>query len=655
MKVLTETAKSLVTVLGSATHVMPLKITLNRPYLSIGTLICSELPDFAVLTGRNGAGKTQLLGALSTGHAAVAGIEHHEIELYDMASFCPSDSTPGKWHSNQFARTTARDYVDGDQEPSPVTVALEIFQHHTAEIERQNGKDARHEFVTNLRHRIERTPDFNVFPADSARDFDYDRAVKERVMVPLAQRADRRAGSRQSRGNSFNENPAALVTMAMKRTGKLPHELTYDDIMRASHYEGGTIANTISEVFAAYKVDQYDWAHARFESDTGPVRFADLVAEFHERNPPPWETLRDVMAKMRDAAGAGGLFDFDFSDPADVHLDMSNYREFSFKTEMTNRTSGARYKPNALSSGEKVLMALCLASFNQRLGRRRPRLLLLDELDAVLHPSMVTALVAALKSLFLDHGCRVLMTTHSPMTVAALPENNVYRVIRKGAQVRLTPTTTTEAVEELSEGIATVDTGLRIAAFDQTEVTILTEGHNARHLKRWVELNFPQRVHVFDKLAQHTDKGQLLTYGRMLAAMDPATHFVIVWDCDAKKQAQTLREEIRSGANVTPFAFKRRDNEVARNGIENNYDEDILSPYTLSKIDNRDGRVLRREFNPRRKTEFADHVWHRGTNAYFAHFGDLHAVVAGVLSSGSGPLRPTKADSRLDSVESLSE
>ena len=245
--------RSHVTVPGSPTHAMPVRITLNQPYRSISTLTCSELPDFAVLTGRNGAGKTQLLQALSSGHATVAGIEPHEIELYDMASFCPPDSTVGNWHSNQFARTTTSNYLDGDQEPSPMAIALDIFQHHTAEIERQNGIDARDEFVTNLRHRIERTPDFSVFPTDGARHSDYARALQERVMVPLMQRADSRATTRQSRSNSFGGNPAALITMAMKRTGKLPHELTDDDIMRASHYEGGTIANTNSNVPSALR------------------------------------------------------------------------------------------------------------------------------------------------------------------------------------------------------------------------------------------------------------------------------------------------------------------------------------------------------------------------------------------------------------------
>ena len=127
------------------------------------------------------------------------------------------------------------------------------------------------------------------------------------------------------------------------------------------------------------------------------------------------------------------------------------------------------------------------------------------------------------------------------ITVATLPEASVYLLDRKDSQVILLHTTTIAAVEELSEGIATVDAGLQIAASDQAEVTILSEGHNSLHLKRWAELDFPKRVHVFDKLIQHTSKSQLLAYGRMLGAMSPLTHFVIIWDCDARKEAQTLR------------------------------------------------------------------------------------------------------------------
>ncbi|MXY51909.1 MAG: ATP-binding protein [Gammaproteobacteria bacterium] len=606
-----------------------MKIELTQPYQAISEVDTSELPDFAVLIGRNGAGKSQLLEALKVGHAQVAGVQTHQIELFDMASFRSPNSAVAGRAANQFARTTADAYLTGTStDPAPVEIAAEVFGQF-AETTREVTNTDNEGFAANLRDTISQLPDFAVFPQTGAAD-SYQHTIYARVIGPLIPSPNTR-NRRQSQPapNSCNGNPAILITLAMKLAQKLPHELDRDDIMRAGQYEGSIISNVVSEVFATYKVDQFIWAHKRVETESIP--FATILAEYRRKYPPPWDILRDVLSSMRTAAGDDGLFNFEFSDPEQHKLHMGNYEQFQFQTQMTNRTSGAQYNLDTLSSGEKVLMALCLSSFNQRLGRRRPKLLLLDELDAVLHPSMVSALVTTLKELYVAHGTKVIFTSHSPMTVAALAETEIFRVVRTDGRVRVRPTTKIDAIDELSEGIATVDAGLRIAAYDDAQVTILTEGHNARHLKRWVELNFPKGVHVFDQLADHTNKSQLLAYGRLLASMDPVSHFVIVWDCDAAHEAHTLQTDLRENAKVTPFALRRRsENKIARRGIENNYDDSVLQPYAITKTDSR-GRVLAREFDNSRKTEFADHVRQCGTGDYFVHFEELREVVGRVL------------------------
>ena len=607
-----------------------MRIDLKQPHNSITTLTTEELADFAVLIGRNGAGKTQLLAALKAGHAVIQGIAVDDIELYDMVSFSPRNTNSANRSANQFARMTANAYLRGthDSRP-PIEVAAEIFDRFIGGTETTLTVETRDELSRNLREEIRRLPDFAVYPHGGGPFSLYKKTLNKQVMAPLTSETSRSRGSGARNRNSFNGNPVALLSMAMKLAGKLPHELTHDDVMRASHYEGGTISNSISAVFAAYTVDQYVWAHKRIETDS--TGFAELMAVYRIKYPAPWDTLREILSEMRDAAGDDGLFDFDFSDPDSYELNLDNYEQFSFKAEMTNRTTGAQYELGSLSPGEKVLMALCLTSFNRYLGRRRPKLLLLDELDAVLHPSMVAALVTNLKSLFVRHGTKVLMTSHSAMTVAALDEADIFRVVRTDGGVNVARTTKSEAINELSEGLATVDVGLTIAAYDQAKVTILSEGNNAAHLRKWVQLNFPQDVHVFDELAQHRSASQLLAYGRLLGRMNTNTHFVIVWDCDAAAKADTLRKELPSAAKVTPFAFKRRkDNTITRNGIENNYDERFLKPYSIRKMDDND-RLLSRELPKSGKAEFANHVLHHGTVEYFAHFQDLHAVVSAIL------------------------
>ena len=607
-----------------------MKIELRRPYKSIQTLQTEELPDFALLIGRNGAGKTQLLEALRDGQALIPGIGADGIALYDQVSFSPPNVRQANRQSSESAHVIADAYFLPQPGGRPhIEIAKEIFSQHVGEIERKSSARARDDFVRDLRDEVRQLPDSAVYAADD-RGSPYKEDLYAQVMEPLSKANAGIEGGRGSREfrRGFGDNQASVVSAVMKAAGKLPHELTRGDIMRAAHSEGETLSNSISEVFAAYKVDQFIWAHKRIEKEHIP--FDELIVEYRTNNPPPWETLREILSQMRDATGDEGLFNFKFSDPDSFDLRVENYAQFSFTAVMTNLTTGARYELDSLSSGEKILMALCLVSFNQYLGRRPPKLLLFDELDAMLHPSMVAALVRTLKTLFVLQGTKVLMTSHSPMTVAALDETDIFRVIRTGGDVNVSRTTKAEAISELSEGLATVDVGLRIAAYDEAKVTILTEGHNSKHLLRWAQLHFPEDVHVFEELESYSSDSQLLTYGRLLGKMQTNTHFVIVWDCDAAGKAEALRSELPSDSKVTPFAFAKRENAIARNGIENNYCEETLEPYSTTTKGN-DGTVLSRGFQSNRKAEFANHVLQYGTSQYFTNFQGLHDIVSRIL------------------------
>ena len=410
-----------------------MKIELTQPYHSINEVQTTELPDFAVLIGRNGAGKTQLLAALKAGAARVAGIGPDDIELFDMRTFRSPNSGVGVRTSNQFARTTADTYLSGTPtDPAPVQIADEVFTQFATNTTPVSDTDT-DEFAAGLRETISQLPDFALFP-QSRPGGSYEESLYGRVIAPLIPQTNNRS-RRQSPPppKSCNGNPAILISLAMKLAQKLPHELNRDDIMLAGQYEGSIISNAVSEIFATYKVDQFIWAHKRIETESVP--YPTILDDYRRKYPPPWDILRDVLSSMRIAAGDHGLFDFEFSDPDHHELHMGNYEQFQFRTEMTNRTSGAQYDLDSLSSGESVLMALCLSSFNQQLGRRRPKLLLLDELDAVLHPSMLSALVTTLKELYIANGTKVLLTSHSPMTVATLAETEIFRVVRTGGLI----------------------------------------------------------------------------------------------------------------------------------------------------------------------------------------------------------------------------
>ena len=87
-----------------------LQIRLSSAYRSIEKLDASSLPDFAILIGRNGVGKTQLLKALVEGIATASEIPRNEVEMYDFASFAPGNSAAVSWGAVRFASSAADAY-----------------------------------------------------------------------------------------------------------------------------------------------------------------------------------------------------------------------------------------------------------------------------------------------------------------------------------------------------------------------------------------------------------------------------------------------------------------------------------------------------------------------------------------------------------------
>ena len=70
-----------------------MKLSLVCPFLSLVDLPNQDLPDFTVITGVNGAGKTHLVKALSSG-AAVADIAPNsaqDVRLFDWTNLAPKN------------------------------------------------------------------------------------------------------------------------------------------------------------------------------------------------------------------------------------------------------------------------------------------------------------------------------------------------------------------------------------------------------------------------------------------------------------------------------------------------------------------------------------------------------------------------------------
>lgn len=140
------------------------------------------------------------------------------------------------------------------------------------------------------------------------------------------------------------------------------------------------------------------------KSRTAPPEPVDL---------PPWAVMNEAMTAAE--------IPYEVNHP--TRLDERD----SFRPVLRNKITGAALELNQLSSGERILASLGLLLYGHRAGVAFPKFLLLDEPDAHLHPTLARQLLDILSSIVVQrYGVRVILTTHSPSTVALAPENSVF-------------------------------------------------------------------------------------------------------------------------------------------------------------------------------------------------------------------------------------
>ncbi|MDE2386047.1 MAG: ATP-binding protein, partial [Alphaproteobacteria bacterium] len=71
-----------------------MKFTLSRPMLSISNFPSCDLPNFTLITGKNGVGKSHLLQAIESGAVIAEGVQagQNQIVRYDWATMAPNDA-----------------------------------------------------------------------------------------------------------------------------------------------------------------------------------------------------------------------------------------------------------------------------------------------------------------------------------------------------------------------------------------------------------------------------------------------------------------------------------------------------------------------------------------------------------------------------------
>ncbi len=406
-----------------------------------------ELPSFTLLTGLNGSGKSQLLKAISEG---VVQVETRKA-VTESWLHVPS-SEMAFFRSNQFVIDTNSSYEKFDNlslRESAASFAEILFfearKSWEAWAHERNIAAPRLRELTllahakNTNHHIDRTS----LGSDS-----------EETLTELSEFLKMLEKSGPKISATISGSKESLVHHAANRL-RFPHFLlTHADVIRGLSDPVPFFNASIPAIFSRYRDRRMmNWLLAKQLETTGKSDRRPLDNdEFELRyGRPPWEVLNETLARL-------GI-DCQFREPD--ALSMQEY----FPTLVSR--DGSTFYPSDLSSGEQIILNLALVGYNATSNDAtiKPKVVLLDEVDAPLHPAMAKTYLDVIQDVLVEEfGVAVIVTTHSPSTVALFPAQSIY-LMKKG-QPGIQPQEKSKALRDLLSGVPT----LSVAVEDRRQV-----------------------------------------------------------------------------------------------------------------------------------------------------------------------------------------
>ena len=585
-----------------------MQLSFAKNHISIRQFDSVELPDLVVLTGRNGSGKTHLLQAIHSGACRLDSFQPNEIQYFNYQNFITQNA--GGQNTVSIEQMIMQGFAEFQQNFLPNI--QNIFQHLSNEWKPSKLHADATSFYGSL-------DDFWTAKPRSRNYFDHLENYRSTLL-------------------SWLENPANIprtsqypaIWSVIQKSSIPPHLIDRDTFSRlfVPIIDSGSILGfSLSTLFTKYKINEFNWVHNEFSAGK-PGGVQKLQAAYRSKTPPPWIAINDLLAKMAKMTGTRDTFRFEVTTPDNQLIPMQDVQHFTFLAQLKNKNTSSICNFDELSSGEKVLLALACSIFYANDMLMLPRALLLDEIDASLHPSMIRTLLNAVQTAFVDKGSKVIVATHSPTTVALTPASSLYFVEAGPKQKKVRKTSQKEALALLSEGFVTLDEGLHALKFSGEKLVLFTEGHNRKIFARYLELLGIDGIRMIDSLDDKSGKEQLTHYFRAISTLGLNRPFLFVWDCDGESEARKLIE----GSSLFKFVLpKNSSNQLATKGIENAFSEEQLKPHcTTTQRPN--GQVIRK-FDADHKRAFADKIVKSTKLEDFSGLEELKLKIEQILKS----------------------
>ncbi|QND16900.1 AAA family ATPase (plasmid) [Rhizobium leguminosarum bv. trifolii] len=403
----------------------------------------AEIPQFTLITGLNGSGKTQLLTAIQSGHATIGfgqgpvyadPAENTNVVLFNAAAFTPSVSSD---RYERFNNVSIRDNIARSVEQRCAKVRKKwISWGETQGL----TIDALRNLTRLVESRRILQQPHNIMPLN-------ERPLQQIELEELLKNL-RKEASPLGTIEPILVRGSNILRVAQDRL-QLPYFLlTEPEVTLAALDPTPFFESSIGVLASRYRdrqiINRLQYLQLEDgETDEVPLSKAEFLARY---GPPPWDLLNETLRSL-------GL---------DVEIVKPTGTDFSPYHPVMVMGDGTKISPDSLSSGERIILNLAMCGYQAKNVAENivaPKVVLLDEVDSPLHPAMVKTYLEVIETVLIGRfGMHVIATTHSPSTVALFSGDNVY-VMEKGVP-GLQSQAKSQAIANLTDGVPTLSVAL---------------------------------------------------------------------------------------------------------------------------------------------------------------------------------------------------
>lgn len=295
-------------------------------------------------------------------------------------------------------------------------------------------------------------------------------------LATLLSQTDQLYQSYVNRNYSYNQDEQIRINETFQdvqqKIGKNPKQTSKEEFLQNFPEifvrSERTLSQNIAEIFYNYRLSEIELLAEQKTS-------TEIEKELGVK---PWDVLREIIKEAK--------LPFEINDPSKIGI------RDSFHLKLTHTILNEEINFDNLSSGEKVLMSLIFYLYNSQENGLFPKLLLLDEPDAHLHPTMSQQFLNVIKNVLVDKfNVQVIMTTHSPSTVMLAPQESIYEMSRTQPRIIKSPSKN-HSVSLLTSGLVYVGEGTKyFLVEDNDDVTFYSFAYNQLITDNLINANIP--------------------------------------------------------------------------------------------------------------------------------------------------------------------